>query len=189
VTNDGAAHVIARHTLSENGFEYWSYRGPEIERSQKVDYEALLDAHLDAMVDGLGLLFRQLARIENERRECMRQTPLTPIFRGISYATQCMVAAIVEEKYRTLFPANSDIVLSALGSFRAELVKRYDDDWAADVVDHVVEGTRMLRSIFPPADEKASSQFKIVADGVDLNMKRLIELASEIDAKEAQQIE
>jgi hypothetical protein len=32
ITNDGAAHVILRGSLSENGFEYWSYHLRETKR-------------------------------------------------------------------------------------------------------------------------------------------------------------
>jgi hypothetical protein len=189
VTTDGAAHVIVRHTLNENGFEFWSYRGSETERGQKVNYESLLSEHLDAMIQGLDLLYQQLAKVENERREEMRQQPLKSIFQGIPYSTQCMVAAIVEEKYRTLFSINSNTVLSALETFRAGLLKRYGEEWASGRVDHVIEGIRMLQGNFPPQDKRANSQFQIIADGVDLNVKDLMQLASDIDEKEAQNLE
>lgn len=189
VTSDGAAHVIVRNTLNQDGFEYWSYRGSETERHREVRYDVLLSDHLDLMIEGLGLPFRLLADIENQRRETMRREPLTPMLQGISYATQCMATAILEEKNQVRFSVNSDAVLSSLEALRQGLVKRYGADRAADEIDHVTEGVRMLQGLFPPVNQTARRQFQIVADGIDANMKKLIELASEVDATEARKVE
>jgi len=56
ITNDNAAHVIIRHTLDEDGFEYWSYFPGETKRGNIVKYESLLESHLHAMEDGMAVL-------------------------------------------------------------------------------------------------------------------------------------
>jgi hypothetical protein len=184
ITNDKAAHVIVRHTLNENGFEYWSYYPGETRRGNIVTYEALIEAHLVAMEVGMETLYQHIAEFENERRRQMRNDPLSQTLHGISYLTQQIGAALIEERYGETFNASTAGFLSALDRFRARLVKRYGEEATAYEVDHVIEGVRMLQSLFPPKDAKGKNQYRIVADGVETNVKHLIAMAADIDEQE-----
>jgi hypothetical protein len=184
ITNDNAAHVIVRHTLNEDGFEYWSYYPGETRRGNIVNYEALIKAHLDAMEVGMKTLYQHIAEFENERRRQMRNTPLSQTLQGISYLTQQVSAALIEEKYRQTFAASTKGLLSGLDQFRVGLVKRYGEESTAYEVDHVIEGVRMLQSLFPPKDVKDANQYRIVADGVETNVGRLVAMAADIDDQE-----
>jgi hypothetical protein len=183
-TNDQAAHVIVRHSLSENGFEYWSYYPLDTKRGNFVDYEILMDAHLDAMEAGMKVLYQHIAKFENERRRQMRLEPLLPTLQGVSYLTQQLCAALVEKRYAALFDSCAESLLSALHRLRAGLVKRHGEEHAADEVDHVIEGVDMLRSLFPPKNAKEVNQYRVVADGVEVSTKHLIQMAGDIDELE-----
>jgi hypothetical protein len=184
ITSDEAAHVIVRHTLNENGFEYWSYYPGETRRGNIVEYEALIKAHLDTMEVGMRALYQHIAEFENERRREMRQDPLSPALHGIPYVMQQISAALVEERYGQIFNANAASLLSALDRFRAGLVKRCGEEFTAHEVDHVIEGVRMLQSLFRPKDTNDSNRYRIVADGVETNVRHLIDMAADIDEQE-----
>ena len=183
-TSDEAAHVIVRHTLNENGFEYVSYYSSETKRGNIVNYEALIEAHLGAMEVGMEVLYHHIAKFENERRRQMRSDPLSQTLQGVSYLTQQISAALVEERYGQTFAGNAAGLLSALDKFRAGLVKRRGEEFAAHEVDHVIEGVRMLQSLFPPKDARDSNRYQIIADGVETNVKRLMAMAANIDEQE-----
>jgi hypothetical protein len=184
ITNDEAAHVIVRHTLNENGFEYWSYYPGETRRGNIVNYEALIKTHLGAMEAGMDTLYKHMSEFENERRRRVRNDPLSQILHGISYITQQTSAALVEERYGQMFTANATSLLSALDQFRIGLAQRYGEESTAHEVDHVIEGVRMLQSIYPPKDVRDANRYRIVADGVETNIERLIAMAADIDEQE-----
>ncbi len=114
----------------------------------------------------------------------MRKDTISQTLHGISYLTQQISAALVEEKYGQTFTGNTSGLLSALDGFRAELVKRRGEEPTAHKVDHVIEGVRLLQSLFPPKDVRDANRYQIVADGVETNIKRLIAMAADIDEQE-----
>jgi hypothetical protein len=184
----GGAHVILRNTLTNDGFEYASYYKDHTKRGNQVHYEPLLTEHLTATKAALEVLFGYLAEIENARRRQMRQNALSPIFHGIGYSMQCIAAALVEPRYGEIFSVNADSLLSALNNFRSELAKRYGDERASEEVNHVIEGIRMLRDIYPPGSDRMKSQYQIIVTGVEIKMKHLMRLATEIDERENEEI-
>jgi hypothetical protein len=46
----------------------------------------------------------------------------------------------------------------------------------------------MLQSLFPPKEQKITNQYRLVADGLEANVKRLIEMAADIDEQEKQDL-
>jgi hypothetical protein len=180
IESDGAAHIIARHTLNENGFEYWSYYPNTVDRGKIVKYEPLIEAHLDAMEVGMETLYQHIAQFENQRRRQMRNDPLSPTLQGVPYLIQQICAALVEKRYGDLFSASTASLLSALDRFRAGLVKRFGEENTA----YVLEGVHMLKSLFPPKNAKEANQYRVVSDGVEINIKRVINMAADIDEQE-----
>ena len=184
ITNDKAAHVIVRNSMNEDGFEYWSYNTNETKRGNFVNYEALIEEHLNAMEVGMKSLYYHIAKFENQRRQQMRKTPLSQTLQGVSHLTQQIGAALVEEKYGKILKSNTEMLLTALDRFRAGLVKRFGEEHTAYEVDRVIEGVRMLQSLFPPKDTKDTNQYGIVSDGVETNIKHIISMAHDIDEQE-----
>lgn len=188
ITSDDGAHVILRNTLNADGFEYASYYGSETKTGNIVEYQSLLDEHGAVMREGLMLLCRALAGIENERRREMRETPLTPTLQGIDYVVRCLAAATVEEKYEPVVEAHLQMLTNALVQFRASLAARFGEGDAAYHVDRIIEGAAMLRELYPFTDSKRRLRFEIVADGVEHNTKELIRMAHDIDQTESTEL-
>src|SRR5262245_26997599 len=82
------------------------------------------------------------------RRE-MRQSPLTPIFKGADYIARCLAAATVEEKYERLIEPHLSMLESTLTNFRQGLVKRFGEERSALDVDPVLAGLQLLREMYP----------------------------------------
>ena len=188
ITSDDGAHVILRNTLGANGFEYASYYDSETRRGNIVEYQPLLDQHWMIMKNGLELLYRALAEIENKRRREMRQTPLAPALRGIDYVVRCLAAATVEEKYQSIVEAHLEMLTSALMQFRAGLATRFGEDDAAYHVDRIIEGAAMLRELYPFTDSKRRLRFEIVADGIKHKTEELIRMAHDVDETESTEL-
>jgi len=114
----------------------------------------------------------------------MRNNPISPTLQGMSYLTQQIGAALVEEKYGQTFEASVTSLLSGLNRFREGLLKRYSADSTSYEVDHVIEGIHMLQSLFPPKNTREANQYRIIADGVETNVDRLLAMAGDIDEQE-----
>lgn len=185
LTSDGAAHVIVRNSLTTDGFEYWSYRGPTTTRGQKVVYDELLERHLEAMKDGLSKLLSFLAKIENDRRASMRQQPLGPVLHGLDYVVRCIAAAPIEGKYE--FTVDADIVMleEKLEEIREALLRRMRENEVAYWLDHVIEALRLLKELLPMDTDARRLRFRIVSEGVEHGYRRIVQLVNEIDGAEA----
>ncbi len=183
ISSDGAAHVIVRYTLNQSGFEYRSFYTGEIKK-RNVKYEHIVKEHIDAMEAGMESLYKHIAGFENVRRQTMRTDPLSQKLSRIDYVVRQVKAALFEERYGPTCESNLDNLLSALGEFRAGLLKRCGEERTAYEVDHVVEGIRMLRSLYPPQDEEGVRRYRIIADGVDSNVTHLVTMARDIDEEE-----
>jgi hypothetical protein len=188
ITSDGGSHVILRNTLNPDGFEFVSYYGSETRRGNLVNYDSLLREHEKAMREGLNLLYSKLADIENQRRREMSKNPLTPMLRGVDYIAECLAAAMVEPKYQAVIEANASMLAEALVPVRASLAARVGDADAAYYVDSIVEGTVMLRELYPFEDEKQRLRFEIIATGIKFRTKELLRMARDIDETEAKDL-
>lgn len=184
-SSGGASHVIVRNTLSDSGFDYWSYTENETERGNVVRYDELIEEHQRHMETGMRTLYQNISGLENLRRQEMRKTPVSPALKGADYLTQNICAALCGDKYGMMFDANSKMLLSALKELRAGLADRYGEERTSSQTDHVIEGVRMLQILFPASDDVSRNQFQIVADGVEVNIKQLIRLAADIDEEES----
>lgn len=192
ITSDKAAHIIVRHTLNEDGFEYWSYYSGESKRGNVVRYEELIEEHVKCMENGMNIIYMHISNIENERRRQMRKFPISKTLQGVSYLTTQICAALDGEIHASMFEPHSEMLVSALNCFRGELVKRRGEGFSAQEVDHIIEGVCMLKEIFLNVDfdlnSRSRRQFIIIADGVDMNVNNLVKAAKEIDDEEKEDL-
>jgi len=173
--------------LDTESFSYVSYKGKTTIKSETLYYENLIHDHLEKLTIGLNRIYNYFAEFENKRRKVLREDPFYKKLVGVEYLASKIYPSY-DVEHHILCRTHVELLRNTLSSVKHDFDSRLRKNAKHVKIQSIIDCLNFIDSISPINNEVDYNRFDILSDGIRINVKNILDTATEFEKTESEDI-